>query len=213
MPGTVFAYGPGTAHDFCCLPEKPMTKYFVALSGRQVVRHLVRPGPRPGEIVQSSAPEQISEIFEMLISAGQRDTPLRERVCQTAANFLLLRLAETAVPLGTVGTATFETYQRCLEWIDRNYQHLEGLRQIARGCHVHEAYLSRLFQRYSHRSPWQYVLWLKMRDAVQHLQDTHARVRDVARRCGFTDPYIFSRTFRRVMGMSPRDFRRLQGRR
>ncbi len=209
MTGAVFVYGPGVAHDFRCRPDKPMTKYFMDFAGPQILKRLARPGPRPGEIVQSAAPEHITEIFEHLIDAGKRDTPFRERICRTIGEYLLLRIAESAVPLGSVGTTTFESFQRCRQWMDQNYRQAESLEQIATACRVDESYMCRLFKRYAHQSPWQYVLRLKMRHAAQRLQVRGARVSNVAYEFGFTDPFQFSRTFRRVFGISPRTFMRL----
>jgi AraC-like DNA-binding protein len=209
MTGAVFAYGPGVAHDFRCHPDKPMTKYFVDFAGADVIKRLVRPGPRTGEILQSSAPEDIAEIFEHLIAAGKRDTPFRECICRAIGEYLLLRITESAVPLGTIGTIPFETFQRCRHWMDHNYLHAESLEQIASDCRVDESYMCRLFKRYAHQSPWQYVLRLKMRDAAQRLQVGQARVSAVAYEFGFSDPFQFSRTFRRVFGVSPRAFMRL----
>ncbi len=187
-----------------------MTKYFVNFAGLQVMSKLMPPGPRPGQIVQSSAPEHIGEIFEQLISAGKRDTPYRESICRAIGEHLLLRIAETAVPLGTIGTAAFETFQRCRQWVDKHYRRAESLGEIATECRIDEAYLCRLFKRYAHQSPWQFILRLKMRDAAQRLQDRDARVSSVAYEFGFQDPFQFSRTFRRVFGISPRAFIQLQ---
>jgi AraC-like DNA-binding protein len=114
------------------------------------------------------------------------------------------------VPLGTIGTIAFETFQRCRQWVDRNYRQAESLEQIATECRVAEAHICRLFKRFAHLSPWQYVLRLKMRDAAHHLQAPNARVGQVAYEFGFPDPFQFSRTFRRVFGISPRTFMQLQ---
>ncbi len=208
--GAVFVYGPGIPHDIHCRPERPMTKYFLAFAGSQVLRRMVRPGPKPGEIMQSSAPEHVTEIFEQLIDAGKRDTPFREQICRAIAEHLLLRIAESAVPLGTIGTVAFETFQRCREWMERHYREAQSLEDIATECRIDEAYICRLFKRFAHKSPWQYVLRLKMRDAAQRLQSPNARVGEVAREMGFSDPFQFSRTFRRVIGVSPRAFINLQ---
>jgi transcriptional regulator GlxA family with amidase domain len=51
-----------------------------------------------------------------------------------------------------------------------------------------------------------------MRDAAHRLQSTNLLVRDVAYEFGFEDPFQFSRTFHRILGVSPRQFKRLQQR-
>jgi AraC-like DNA-binding protein/uncharacterized cupin superfamily protein len=210
--GMVFAYGPGVAHEIYCDHERPMTKYFVAFAGRQVARKLISPCPRSGEVVQSAAPENVVEVFEQLISSGKQDSPFHERICNVIGEFLLLRIAESTVPLGTIDTEAFGTFQRCREWADQNYRRVESLPHFASECCVHGGYLCRLFKRYAHRSPWQYVLHLKMREAAQRLQVPEVRVRDVASEFGFKDPYQFSRTFHHVLGVRPRTFIRLQRR-
>ena len=158
MTGAIFVYGPGVAHDIQCHRQKPMTKYFASFAGPEVLKKLVR--PRAGEMVQSSAPEQIAEIFEQLIDAGKRDTRFQEQVCRLIGEQLLLRIAETAVPLGTMGTEAFGTYQLCRGWMDRNYRSVESLAQIASACGIGDTYLCRLFKRHAHRSPWQHILRL-----------------------------------------------------
>ena len=125
---------------------------------------------------------------------------------------LLLRIAETAVPPGTVGTDAFESYHRCKEWIDANYLKLTTLAEVADHCGLDQTYICRLFQRFAHQSPWRYVLHLKMRDAAQRLETQGLLVRQVAAEFGFSDPFQFSRAFRRVMGISPRQFVKSQRR-
>jgi AraC-like DNA-binding protein len=49
-----------------------------------------------------------------------------------------------------------------------------------------------------------------MQDAATQLCAPHVRVRDVALACGFDDPYQFSRTFRRTLGMWPLHFMQLK---
>lgn len=212
MTGAVFVYGPDIPHDIQCSAERPMEKYFLTFAGTEARKRMLAAVPRPGAIVQSSAPEHILRLFEDLIDAGRRETPYRARICRAIMEHLLLRIAESAVPLGTIGTDAFETFQRCRAWIEANYRQIVSLSEIAARCQVDPAYICRLFKRYAHQSPWQYVLRLKMRDAAQRLQSHDVRVSQVAYEFGFADPFQFSRTFRRVFGISPRQFVQLQRR-
>jgi AraC-like DNA-binding protein len=212
LPGVIFAYGPGHAHDLRCVPGKPMTKYFVDFAGSRVLRRFHRPAPKPGQIMQSSAAERVASSCEQLIAAGMRDTPFREHLCRVIGEYLLLAIAETAVPSGTSDTIAFETFQRCQRWIDAHYRRVESLEQIARECGVAAGYMCRLFKRFAHQSPWQYVLRLRMRDAIDRLQTPGASITQIAYEFGFGDPFQFSRTFRKQFGISPREFTRMQKR-
>jgi AraC-like DNA-binding protein len=72
------------------------------------------------------------------------------------------------------------------------------------------AYLCRLFQRYDHQSPYQFLLRLKMNLAAEWLQPPDALVKQVAEHAGFSDQFHFSRAFKSVFGVAPDIFRRLR---
>ena len=81
--------------------------------------------------------------------------------------------------------------------------------QVARECRVDPAYLCRLFRRYAHQSPYQFLLRLKMNLAAEQLQNPELLIKQVASQLGFSDPFHFSRAFKKIFGLSPEDFRRL----
>ena len=87
---------------------------------------------------------------------------------------------------------------------------MRTLEQIAKECHINNAYLCRLFRRYDNQSPYQYLLRLKMNFAAERLQKSGALVKNVAEEAGFTDPFHFSRVFTSVLGLSPAAFRDLR---
>ena len=210
IPGAIFAYGPGVSHDIRCDPGRPLVKYFVDFVGTAARQLLRSPAPEPGQIVQSSAPEQILRLFEGLIGTGLRQTPFSDRICAAIVEQLLLRVAESAVSLGTIGSMAFETYQQCQQFIQNHYLEVRGLAEIAGRCHVDEAYICRLFNRFDHQSPYRYLLRLKMGFAAQRLQTPGTLAKQVAAELGFSDAFQFSRTFHRVMGVSPRQFMQTQ---
>ena len=189
---------------------RPLVKYFVDFQGKEAARLLALSIPSSRQVIQTSAPEQILRLFEDLIETGMRWSPFQKRICAVILEQLLLRVSETAVPFGSIGSEAFETYQRCRRYIETHYRTAAGLPDIAQDCNVDPAYLCRLFKRFDYQSPWQYVIQLKMRYAAQQLQMPQALIKRVAQELGFSDAFQFSHTFRRVYGISPRQFIQLQ---
>ena len=210
VAGTIFSYGPSIPHAIESDPENPLVKYFIDFTGKKALQLLVSPAPQPGEVIQTSAPEQLLLLFESLIDAGLRKSPFQPRICATLLEHLILRIAETAVSVGAIGGEAFQTYQLCRGYIEAHYRDTTGLGQVAEHCNVDPAYICRLFKRYDHQSPWQYTIQLKMRDAAQLLQVPGTLIKNVARELRFGDEFQFSKTFRRVFGVSPRQFIQLQ---
>jgi AraC-like DNA-binding protein len=208
--GAVFSYGPGTPHDITTDPHDPLVKYFVDFTGPRAGQLLRKYALAPGRAINVHAVGEIQEIFDLLIRNGVKATRYSSSLCATLVEHLILKIAESLVPVGYSETPAFETYQRCRRHIQADYLRLETLGQVARECHVTAPYLCRLFRRYDHQSPYQYILRLKMNLAAERLQHPAALVKQVADELGFSDPYHFSRTFKRVFGLSPEAFRRLR---
>lgn len=80
--------------------------------------------------------------------------------------------------------------------------------ELADMCHVTPTHLRRLFLRKTGFSPKHYIDQMKIRIAADLLCDGNGTVAAVARRLGFLDPYHFSRRFKEIMGVSPRDYRK-----
>jgi AraC-like DNA-binding protein len=63
-------------------------------------------------------------------------------------------------------------------------------------------------RRLTGRPPQQYLLHLRAEAVKQRLLETDESVKSLARRFGAPDPYTFSRSFKKVVGLSPSAYRR-----
>jgi AraC-like DNA-binding protein len=212
VAGTVFSYGPRIPQDIVTDPRELLVKYFVVFTGKGASHLLKRYGPEPGHVLLTLTPSEVLDLFESLIRNGLRNTPFTPRISAVLIEHLILKIAETAIPDGLPGTPAFTTYRGCRQRIEDRWFHLHTLEQIARECHVDPAYMCRLFHRFDHQSPYQYLLRLKMNHAAERLQVSGASVKQVADELGFSDPFHFSRTFKKVMGISPSRFVRFHRR-
>lgn len=211
-PGMVFTYGPAVEHDIYTDADDPLVKYFVDFAGRRAEGLLRRIDGAIGVAVRTPVSNDLMTMFEELMRSGERDSRFAARICALQVESLVLRVAETAVEPGAEVTPAFATYQRCRGVISDEYTRLYSLRDAAERCHVDPAYLCRLFRRYDHQSPYQYLMRLKMARAAVLLQRPGAMVKQVADDMRFADPYHFSRAFKRVLGISPGEFIKCHGR-
>jgi AraC-like DNA-binding protein len=94
-------------------------------------------------------------------------------------------------------------------WLEENYRESVGVAALAKVAHLSERSLLREFQRAVGHSPIEYLIRLRLRKAVEALQSSGDNVTRIAFDCGFQDSNYFSRQFRKTMGVSPSEFRRL----
>ena len=79
--------------------------------------------------------------------------------------------------------------------------------EIARECGVSECYFRRLFQEYSGESPINFRQRHRIERAKQLLlSDEQYTVGEIAEKLGFSDIYHFSKTFKKLCGISPNKF-------
>ncbi|MEO8616946.1 MAG: AraC family transcriptional regulator [Luteolibacter sp.] len=202
-PGSVFVYGPGIAHQVTADPACAMSKFFVAFTGQGAIELLQECQMLPPWIVQVTHPERVEQVFDDLIQHGLSDHTNRSRMCNVALQYLVMKITDHSVPHGQLTTPAFATYQRCRKFIEENFVKLRTLRDVADACHVDHAYLCRLFQRFGRQSPIQYLQHLRMNHAADLLQNSQRMVKEVAEELGFSDPYNFSRAFKRVFRVYP----------
>jgi AraC-like DNA-binding protein len=94
-----------------------------------------------------------------------------------------------------------------LSYIEQRYREPITVRQLTQIAHMSESSLMRTFRRVLNRSPIEHVIRVRVLKAAEWLRRGDARVTEAAYNCGFSDSNYFSRQFRQVLGVSPRDYR------
>ena len=82
------------------------------------------------------------------------------------------------------------------------------LEDIAAETSLSASHFSRLFVNRTGHSPIDYFIQLKIQRACRLIDNSVWSIADVSREMGFDDQFYFSRVFRKVMGMSPNDYRK-----
>jgi len=209
-PGMVFAYGPGIAQRIFTDTQDRLVKYFVDFTGAKAGRLLEKFGPTPGNVAQVANPDVLLRIFDDLIDNGFIGNRYSILICATLVEHLILKIAETTANAEAYTSPAFATYQSCRQYIQSHCQTLRKLDEIAKGCHLDATYLCRLFRRFDHQSPYQFLMRLKMNIAAERLQSPHVLVKQVTYELGFKDPFHFSKAFKKIFGLSPSAFRQLR---
>ena len=183
-------------------------KYFIDFSGPRGDWLLGEFGPAPGSVLQTTAPGEVLAVFDELIRCGMRSTPNQQRMAGLLLEYLLAKIDESSIPSGEASSPAFAKFRRCRQLIEDGWQHLHSLNEIAERCHLAPAYLCRLFKRFDHVTPYQYLLRLKMSHAAALLQVPGTTVKEVADALKFSDVFHFSRVFKKINGMPPARFAR-----
>ncbi len=101
--------------------------------------------------------------------------------------------------------------ERTIEFITRhNEKDPTGklnLTELSRSVHSSPENLCRLFQKNLHLGPLEYVKMLRLDRAANLLRRSNQSLKEVAAQTGFYDSFHLSKSFKKVYGLSPKDFR------
>ena len=103
-----------------------------------------------------------------------------------------------------------KTVRKVMDYVNQNLSEELTLLQIANHSDLSPNYLSSMFKSTVGVSLWDYVNSRRTERACVLLKDRNdLTMLEIADLCGFNNSANFNKTFRRVMGMTPSDYRRL----
>ena len=120
----------------------------------------------------------------------------------------LVQSHRSRIPESERMAASDQYVAKAVEYIEKNYAGFISVEDIARSLKINRSYLSTLFSRYLGMSPREFIIRFRMDKACELLKNHNLSVGDVARSVGYEDPFQFSKTFRKTIGVSPTEYRR-----
>ena len=97
--------------------------------------------------------------------------------------------------------------KQILGWIDRHLENPITLRDLAGCAGVSPRECQRMFRRYLHCRPMEYLCQRRLLVAAEQLAATSFSVAEIALQCGFSSPSYFSKQFKRLVGQTPAAYR------
>ena len=97
---------------------------------------------------------------------------------------------------------------RGLAFIEAHFRERCTLADIAAHVHFSPVYFHGLFCTAIGKSPYEYLMHLRIEEAKRMLMDTQYTMSEIAAQCGFCSQSYFNYAFRRQQGTTPRAWRR-----
>ena len=128
---------------------------------------------------------------------------------------LLLAREYSQSPQRRTAAAVYDKYlplvERAVRYVDEHFREPLRLEDVCRVSTVSKTYFCYLFKLLTRRTLVEYVMDLRVQEAIRLLGDPSNSVTDVGFAVGFGDAAHFSRTFKKLVGVSPRAYRAVRG--
>ena len=97
--------------------------------------------------------------------------------------------------------------KEALTCIEQNFQNAITVEEIAAVCGLNRSYFGKIFHEATGKSPQQFLISYRMTKAAELLKLTDMSVADTGNAVGYPNQLHFSRAFKSVYGVSPREWR------
>ena len=92
---------------------------------------------------------------------------------------------------------------------EKDYFEHFSLSEMALRYHISESHLSHIFKSVTGYAPIEYLMSCRLSAAKNLLSSSDKSIKEIIDLCGFSDESNFSRTFKKNVGMTPTEFRKI----
>lgn len=100
--------------------------------------------------------------------------------------------------------------EKALEMMNEKVEYSVTLQELAKYSGLSKPHFSFLFKKHTGFAPIEYFNMLKIRHACNYLESPDMNIGEISERIGIDNQHYFSRLFSKIMGVSPRDYRKLR---
>ncbi|MBN2710825.1 MAG: AraC family transcriptional regulator [Planctomycetes bacterium] len=187
-PGFVHRYG-GNNDIYC----EDVICFAGPIAERLVACNIINNG-----IVHIGKGRRLLPIIDMAISPSEEN--------QIRANIALQKLL-VDIYSENVRKRRPSALSKLLDEIQVQYDKWWTVPEMAAFCHLSENQFRRVFQKETGLSPKHYIERLKMKFAGMMLAEGGASILEVAEKLGYGDQFHFSRRFKHIVGVSPKEYK------
>lgn len=203
--GDAFLALPDTPVYYRADHVQPWEYYWVGFSGSSAPLLLAQtPFSRRMPVIRPAAGDRLRQALLEIYKARGTDYPSAVRMAGYLQAMLGL-LMENSPKRG--GEALADYARQGAAFLQQNYSRSISVEDAAHQAGVSRSYLYRAFQAEFGCSPSAYLTRYRLQRACQLLRYSPLTVSAVAASVGFEDPFYFSRTFRKELGVSPTEYK------
>lgn len=97
--------------------------------------------------------------------------------------------------------------KEAFSFIEQNFQNDITIEDIAASCGLNRSYFGKIFHENMGKSPQEFLISYRMTKATELLKLTNLSIADIGNAVGYPNQLHFSRAFKNVYGISPRQWR------
>lgn len=217
-PGCLFLSRPGISHQIT--RGRNLGLYYVAYritdAASETLRHHYQIAINSSDFLTEQAQNTaIVWIWQSLISEGAHADHEMMPTLRSLCNSLISLIPKHIVKSGYGPSHEDQSLKdksmyikQAKLYIRDNFSRQLGIEEVADYLYISSRHLSRLFQETQSGTFTNFLLQVRLENAVQLLTNTDLSIQSIAENCGFGSVHYFTRVFARELGKPPAKYRK-----
>lgn len=159
------------------------------------------------DVVFGADADRMQSLFDVLLNVRELDSLDEAIFCSEALSALFGELAglrKGRSPANETG----DRAERAIEYIKANFHRKVTVDELCECLFLSKFYFIKLFRSHTGVTPYEYLSNYRVNQAKYLLRNTSKSVSEICFACGFEDTSNFIRTFKKIAGITPLQFRK-----
>lgn len=208
-PGHIAIIPPNTTHIYHADPTDPWSLFWIHFDGPQCSLVCDSLGVNVNTpllyVADTNMMRQAFEEVYACLNYNHSDAGLLAMTSELMC--LLSRIKLNSSTPHRERQAQEDRIQESIRFMEKHLDMPIPLKDLAARAGQSVPHYSKLFRERTDQSPMAYFIQLKIRKACDLLYQTDLTIREIGEQLGYSDPYYFSRIFKKIQGIAPAKYR------
>ena len=203
--GHLLYFPPYSTYHYCCHPHAEALYYWLTVDGADANVLFEECGLTETCIRQLPNPRSLTQRIDEMLRVTEEGL-VQQYELNAHLQLLFVHLQHQVAPID-INRRRREQLKEIVHRILRYPERPISNAALAQKCSLSENYFITLFKQYTGDTPQEYRRKVLVRRACNLLETTDLSVQEISYSLGLNDPMYFSRLFRKIQGISPRQYR------
>lgn len=206
--GDIFLCPPNISHSYGADELAPWTKYWLHFRGNNASAYMNLLGLTiDNPIVTIDENPKIRSLIDDILDVLQKGYTQSNLLLATSHLMTLFTFINSLSMKEGINKYGDMTVEKVISYMIDNIHENLSLEQLSEFVSLSKYHFIHLFKKITGYSPMNYFIRLKMNKACELLENSKVSIAHISSDLDFSNPYYFSTTFKRTIGMSPQHYR------
>lgn len=206
--GNMVLYRPGEPQIYRYYAADKVEVYWVHFTGSRVKSILSHYNfPKIENVFSVGSSHDYKWLYNQMIRELQLRRNNYDELLQILLRHIMLITSRHLQEQESGTKDIFSGIESAIHYFNENYNKPIKIEQYAKEHYISTNRFIQNFKKIANMTPIQYILYLRISAAKEYLVSTDKSIKEIASDIGYDNALYFSRLFRKVVGLSPSDYR------